>query len=55
MSVYLLATSFITTVLIPPVEFGAGGDANGRALAYLAHQKLGEGFGTAYDVSSVLI
>jgi hypothetical protein len=55
MSVYLLATSFITTVLIPADEFEAGGEANGRALAYLAHQHLGELFGTAYDISSILI
>jgi hypothetical protein len=55
MSVYLLATTFITTVLIPPQEFKEGGKANGRALAYLAHQQLGDAFGTAYDVSSVLI
>jgi hypothetical protein len=55
MSVYLLATSFITTVLIPAEEFEAGGAANGRALAYLAHEHLGELFGTAYDVSSILI
>jgi amino acid transporter len=55
MSVYLLATSFITTVLIPPDQFKEGGAANGRALAYLAHTRVGEGFGTLYDVSSVLI
>jgi hypothetical protein len=55
MSVYLLATSFITTVLIPPAEFEEGGAANGRALAYLAHERVGEGFGTLYDISSVLI
>ncbi|WP_344156170.1 amino acid transporter [Kribbella yunnanensis] len=55
MSVYLLATSFITTVLIPAKEFEAGGEASGRAMAYLAHEKLGEAFGTAYDLSSVLI
>ena len=55
MSVYLLATSFITTVLIPPAEFQVGGRANGRALAFLAHERVGEGFGTVYDVSSVLI
>jgi hypothetical protein len=55
MSVYLVATSFITTVLIPEDAFKEGGPANGRALAYLAHAKLGEAFGTVYDLSSVLI
>ncbi|WP_433203744.1 amino acid transporter [Dactylosporangium sp. CS-047395] len=55
MSVYLIATSFITTVLIPEQEFEEGGAAAGRALAYLAHEKLGEAFGTVYDISSVLI
>ena len=55
MSVYLIATSFVTTVLIPPSAFQPGGPANGRALAYLAHEKLGEVFGTAYDISSILI
>jgi hypothetical protein len=55
MSVYLLATSVITTVLIPAEEFQPGGKANGRALAYLAHELLGNGWGTAYDVSSMLI
>jgi hypothetical protein len=55
MSVYLIATSFITTVLIPAEEFEKGGEANGRALAYLAHEHLGAAFGTIYDVSSILI
>ncbi|TDV55100.1 amino acid transporter [Actinophytocola oryzae] len=55
MSVYLVATSFITTVLIPPREFEDGGEASGRALAYLAHEHLGAAFGTVYDISSVLI
>jgi hypothetical protein len=55
MSVYLIATSFITTVLIPAEEFQDGGKAAGRALAYLAHEKIGAAFGTVYDISSVLI
>lgn len=55
MSVYLVSTSFITTLLIPPEEFQPGGAANGRALAYLAHEQLGEIFGTIYDLSSILI
>jgi amino acid transporter len=55
MSVYLLASSFVTTVLIPAAEFDEGGEANGRALAWLAHEQLGEVFGTVYDISTVLI
>ncbi|MEV4149295.1 amino acid transporter [Amycolatopsis sp. NPDC049691] len=55
MSVFLIATSFVTTVLIPADAFKDGGEANGRAMAYLAHHELGEIFGTAYDISSVLI
>jgi hypothetical protein len=55
MSVFLLCTSVITTLLIPPAQFKPGGAANGRALAYLAHQYLGNGFGTVYDLSTVAI
>ncbi|GAA3043393.1 amino acid transporter [Actinokineospora globicatena] len=55
MSGYLIATSLITTVLIPAKEFEPGGAAVGRALAYLAHTRLGDVFGTAYDISSILI
>jgi hypothetical protein len=55
MSVYLIATTFVTTLLIPPAQFKEGGAASGRALAYLAHEQLGEIFGTVYDISSILI
>jgi MFS family permease len=55
MSVYLIGSSFVTTVLIPAEAFQEGGEANGRALAYLAHERLGNGFGSVYDVSSILI
>jgi hypothetical protein len=55
MSVYLIVTSFITTVLIPAKEFQVGGAATGRALAFLAHERVGAAFGTVYDISSVLI
>ncbi len=41
MSGFLIATSFITTLLIPAPEFQPGGKANGRALAYLAHHYIG--------------
>jgi hypothetical protein len=55
MSCFLITSSFATITLIPAEEFLPGGQANGRALAYLAHQYLGAGFGTAYDVSTILI
>jgi hypothetical protein len=55
MSGFLITSSFTTTVLIPADEFKAGGQANGRALAYLAHQHLGNGFGTVYDLSTIAI
>ncbi|MET8154045.1 amino acid transporter [Actinoplanes sp. NPDC049668] len=55
MSVYLLSSSLVTTILIPAGEFAEGGAANGRALAWLAHEQFGEAFGTVYDISTVLI
>lgn len=53
MSGFLITSSFVTTLLIPAAAFEEGGAANGRALAYLAHQYLGDGFGTAYDISTI--
>ncbi|MEU5366569.1 amino acid transporter [Streptomyces sp. NPDC005925] len=55
MSLYLLAAGFVTTVLIPREQFEPGGAANGRALAWLAHEHVGETFGTLYDISTILI
>lgn len=55
MSCFLITSSFITTLLIPEKDFQPGGPANGRALAYLAHQYLGGAFGTVYDVSTIAI
>lgn len=55
MSGFLLTSSIITTVLIPEREFQNGGEANGRALSYLAHEYLGGVFGTVYDVSTIAI
>ncbi|MGI8910630.1 MAG: APC family permease [Rubrobacteraceae bacterium] len=55
MSFYLITTSFVTTVLIPEEAFGPDGEANGRALAYLAHEHLGDVFGTIYDLSTIAI
>ena len=55
MSVFLVTSSLVTTLLIPAAEFQPGGDANGRALAYLAHEHLGPVFATAYDASTIAI
>ncbi len=55
MSSFLIVSSFITVVLIPEDRFQPGGAANGRALAYLAHTYLGDGFGTVYDLSTIAI
>jgi hypothetical protein len=55
MSSFLILSSFVTTLLIPQEEFQSGGEANGRALAYLAHAYLGNGFGTLYDVATICI
>ena len=55
MSVMLVLSSFVTTLLIPPEAYRIGGPASGRAIAYLAHSLLGSGFGTVYDLSSILI
>lgn len=77
MSVMLIASSFVTTILIPKEAYcpqvtctdpkavsempsfcscdKGKGEANGRALAFLAHTRLGDYFGTVYDLSTILI
>lgn len=55
MSVFLIASSFATTLLIPSAEFQEGGAANGRALSFLCHRLLGPVVGTVYDLSSISI
>jgi hypothetical protein len=55
MSSFLITSSIVTTLLIPQAQFQPGGEANGRALAYLAHEYLGDGFGTVYDISTICI
>jgi hypothetical protein len=66
-SIAMLASSFVTSLLIPPSAFAPGGPALHRALAYLAHGGVlsttetslnsffGPAFGTAYDLSAVAI
>lgn len=55
MSAFLITSSLVTTLLIPADAFAPGGEANGRALSYLAHAFFGDAVGTAYDLSSILI
>jgi hypothetical protein len=63
MSLYLLGSSMVVTMLIPPHELAKEGLAANRALAFLAHGQgpisicpwFGNVFGTFYDISTVLI
>jgi hypothetical protein len=69
MSAYLLGSTLITTVLIPPDALVTDGQAKYRSLAYLAHggaladgqsgtalgPAFGLAFGTLYDISTVSI
>jgi hypothetical protein len=55
MSLMLMASSVVSAVLIPPEAFQPGQPADGRALAYLAHELIGTGFGTVYDASTIAI
>jgi len=62
MSVMLITSSLVTSTLIPPHEFAApppgsheGGQAYGRALAFLAYHFFGDIFGTAYDLATIAI
>jgi hypothetical protein len=55
MSVMLITSSFVTAALIPAEKFAEGGEANGRAISYLAHQSFGDIFGTVYDLSTIFI
>jgi hypothetical protein len=55
MSVMLILSSLVTTLLIGPADYASGGKASGRAIAFLAHRYLGRGFGTLYDLSTILI
>ncbi len=66
-STALLASAFVVSLLVPPVEFGPAGPATHRTLAYLAHggpladgtptlnPLFGPAFGTLYDFSAVAI
>lgn len=69
MSVYLVGSVLVTSTLIPPAALFEHGEANHRALAYLAHGGaldgggsatdlnpiFGEVFGAVYDLSTIFI
>src|SRR4029450_9258147 len=55
MSVMLVLSSFATTLLVPPEAYRSGGPANGRAVAWPPYESLGDGFGSVYDASTILI
>jgi hypothetical protein len=55
MSVMLMASSLVSAVLIPAGAFLPGQPADGRALAYLAHELIGTSFGTVYDLATIAI
>jgi hypothetical protein len=51
----LITSSLVTATLIPAEKFQEGGEANGRAIAFLAHQFFGDMVGTGYDLSTIAI
>jgi hypothetical protein len=53
MSLLLIGSSIVTTMRIPAEALMKGGEADGRALAYLAHRDFGELFGTLYDLATI--
>jgi len=55
MSVMLILSSFVTTLLISPEDYSENGKASGRAIAFLAHKYIGPGFGTVYDLCTIII
>lgn len=55
MSVFLLCSSFVTTVLIDSNELHPESEAFGRALSFVAHTLLGDTVGSVYDTATVLI
>lgn len=55
MSVMLILSSVVANLLIPESAYRAGGPADGRAIAYLAHKLLGDMFGSVYDLSTILV
>lgn len=55
MSILLIVVNFSATLLVPEAAYRQGGEASGRALAYLCHQLMGPTMGSIYDISTILI
>ncbi|WP_420099501.1 amino acid transporter [Corynebacterium sp.] len=55
MSLFLIASSLCVTMLVPGEQLAAGGEANGRALAWLAHDEFGPVVGNIYDASTIAV
>jgi hypothetical protein len=55
MSFYLIGSSIVATMLVPMEEIKEGGKAYGRVISYISHEFLGTGYGTAYDIATILI
>jgi hypothetical protein len=55
MSVLLIGSAIVTATRIPPDALHEGGEASGRALAFLAHRDFGEWFGSVYDAATIAI
>lgn len=55
MSGFLITSSLCVTMLVPSEALGPGGAANGRALAWLAHEDYGDVFGNIYDAATIAV
>lgn len=51
----LLATSFVSVLLVPPEAYQKGGPAAGRVIASMTDELMGNAGGSLYDVSTILI
>ena len=55
MSVLLMVSSFVSVLLVPKSAYQEGGPASGRVVAWMAHEYLGNVFGSVYDMSTILV
>ena len=55
MSAYLITSSIVTSILLKQSQVADGGEASGRALSFLAHKYIGNGYGTVYDFCTIII